>query len=62
MKTSTETKAGGITMNHSTRSLRIKTGVKAGGGGGRGGPGAPPANHNARILRVKTGVRLAGRS
>ena len=56
MKTRTDITAGGIAMNHNTRSLRIKTGVKAGGGGSGGRGGGPPSNHNERILRVKPNV------
>ena len=52
MKTKTCVKARGIFLNHNVRSLRVKTGIKAGSG-----DDCPPwvcgINHNERQLCVK---------
>ena len=54
MKAKTQVKAGIMSINRNTRSLRVKSGIKAGG--------VSLGNHNERQLRspglrVKTGVK-----
>jgi hypothetical protein len=63
VKVKTNVKAGGLSANHNqkaARSLKVKSGAKAGSPTLPLPPPAPQANHNqtaARSLKVKTNVK-----
>jgi hypothetical protein len=63
MKVKTNVKAGGVSLNHNqkaARSLKVRSGAKAGSPTLPLPPPAPQANHNqtaASSLKVKTNVK-----